>query len=104
MMKVILIGDKKSKRTEYFTKAAEQSGVFVSVVQLEDFLSYNHTVGNVANISDIEYFENSNIILQEIKQEQKLQHTWIKVDPCTYESSNIEKMNECLQHYQMIRK
>lgn len=101
-MKVILIGDKKSKRTEYFTKAAEQSGVFVSVVKLEDFLSYSHTIDNIAAIPNVQKFEKNNAILRRVKQEQKSQHIWVKIDPCTYESSNIEKMNEYLQNYQKL--
>lgn len=74
MMRIILVGDKESKRTEYFTKAAEQSDVFVFVMTMEEFLAKS-TFGVEENV-------------------------WVKIDPCTYENSNIEIMNQYLQKYQ----
>lgn len=106
-MKVILIGDQESKRTEYFTKAAEQSGVFVCVMGIEEVISYSWGLdGNDINVSNIDSEGTHNYVISEqfplnySGNSQKTQDIWIKVDPCSYESCNIEKMNRYINVYQ----
>lgn len=74
-MKIILIGEKNSRRTEYFVKAAGQPGVFVCVQELEE-------------------------VSTDMISDKKIEDTWIKIDPCSYKSSHIEKMNGYLKVYQ----
>lgn len=99
-MNVILVGDKKSKRTEYFIKAARQSGVFVSVMELEEFMADSQILeNNIINTSKMK--SRSKLLFKEL-QDKKLKNIWVKIDPYTYKSSNIEKLNQYLQTYQEL--
>ncbi len=94
---MILIGDKNSKRTKYFTKAAGQPGVFVvSVMEIEEFAACCHKLDHkMMHISKIGSPEHNCFI-----QDRETEEIWVKIDPCIYEDSNVEKMNVYLQNYQ----
>ncbi len=73
-MKIILIGSKQSKRTEYFKKAAEEENASLSVFGWDE--------------------------IENLLCNQELQRAVIKIDPPSYSTCTLEEMREQLQAYQ----
>ncbi len=75
---LILIGDRNSKRTEYFLKAADKLGVPVHVITWEDvFAGFDYSA---------------------------LEGAVVKIDPPSYKITDLEIMHESLLIYQDILK
>lgn len=72
-MKMILIGAKQSKRTEYFQKAAKDLQTPISVMEWKDILHLDLT---------------------------KIQDTGIKIDPPSYHTCSLTEMSKKIKEYQ----
>lgn len=73
---IVLIGDKTSKRTEYFLKAADRQGIFVKTVSwTEVFAGFNYSI---------------------------LEGAAVKIDPPSYKITDLGIMHKELLNYQDI--